>query len=156
MGDGKMTSGSGTDKHESMVGHSFAIEFQGVQFAFVNEVTGLKAEMDVIEQKSVMANNGRPFIIKHPGKNKAGEITITRGLTKDDAFTNWMKQAQSGDKKAKKNGKIHIMAPDLSKIRSYEIIQGWPKSLEIGSLKAGDTSVLTEKIVVTYEEMKPL
>jgi hypothetical protein len=29
----------------------------------------------------------------------------------------------------------------------------WPKTLEIGSLKAGDTSVLTEKLTIVYEEM---
>ena len=30
----------------------------------------------------------------------------------------------------------------------------WPKSLEISSLKAGDTSVLTEKLVLTYERLE--
>jgi hypothetical protein len=30
----------------------------------------------------------------------------------------------------------------------------WPKSLEISSLKAGDTSVLTEKLVITCEMLE--
>ena len=38
-------------------------------------------------------------------------------------------------------------------IKRYKLANAWPKSLEIGSLKAGDTSVLTEKLVVTYEQM---
>ncbi len=39
-------------------------------------------------------------------------------------------------------------------LKRYKLTNAWPKSLEIGSLKAGDTSVLTEKLVVTYEQME--
>ena len=39
-------------------------------------------------------------------------------------------------------------------IKRYQLTNAWPKSLEIGSLKAGDTNVLTEKIVITYEEIE--
>jgi phage tail-like protein len=39
-------------------------------------------------------------------------------------------------------------------VKRYKLTAAWPKSLEIGSLKAGDTSVLTEKLVVTYERLE--
>ena len=39
-------------------------------------------------------------------------------------------------------------------IKRYKLENAWPKSLEIGSLKAGDTAVLTEKLVLTYEQME--
>ena len=29
----------------------------------------------------------------------------------------------------------------------------WPKTLEIGSMKAGDQSVLTEKLTIVFEEL---
>ena len=39
-------------------------------------------------------------------------------------------------------------------MKRYKLTNAWPKSLEIGALKAGDTSVLTEKLVVTYERLE--
>lgn len=39
-------------------------------------------------------------------------------------------------------------------IKRYKLINAWPKSLEISALKAGDTSVLTEKLSITYESME--
>ena len=41
-----------------------------------------------------------------------------------------------------------------SAIKRYKLVNCWPKSLEIGTLKAGDTSVLTEKLVITYERLE--
>ena len=40
-------------------------------------------------------------------------------------------------------------------IKRYKITNPWPKSLEVSSLKAGDTNVLTEKLVLTYEKCEP-
>ena len=39
-------------------------------------------------------------------------------------------------------------------IKRYKLVNAWASSLEIGSLKAGDTSVLTEKLTVTYEQIE--
>ena len=40
-------------------------------------------------------------------------------------------------------------------IKRYKLTNCWPKSLELSTLKAGDTSVLTEKITITYEQLEP-
>jgi phage tail-like protein len=40
-----------------------------------------------------------------------------------------------------------------AEIKRYTMRNAWPKTLEIGSMKAGDTSVLTEKITITFEEL---
>jgi len=37
---------------------------------------------------------------------------------------------------------------------SYSIVNAWPKKLTIGTLKAADTSVLTETLVVEYESLE--
>ena len=54
---------------------------------------------------------------------------------------------------ARKGGAIIVFDYEGSAIKRYKLTNGWPKSLEIGSLKAGDTSVLTEKLIITYEEL---
>ena len=55
---------------------------------------------------------------------------------------------------ARKGGAIVVYDYEGNALKRYTLTNAWPKSLEISSLKAGDTSVLTEKLVVTYERME--
>jgi phage tail-like protein len=139
---------------DSSVGHSFGLEFDGVVIKQINEVSGLKFEQDVIELKQNTAD-GKYVIKKLPGRPKAGEITLVRGLTADNSFEKWVKSSQFGQMgSARKGGAIIVFDFEGNAIKRYRLMNAWPKTLEIGSLKAGDTSVLTEKLVITYETME--
>jgi phage tail-like protein len=140
-------------KEDAGVGHSFGLEVDGLVINQITEVSGLKMEQDVIELKQ-NTSNGKYIIKKLPGRRKAGEVTLTRGLTGDQSFEKWAQASHSGDmSSARKGGAIIVYDYEGNAIKRYKLTNAWVKSLEIGSLKAGDTSVLTEKIVVTYEEM---
>src|SRR5215211_2351520 len=129
---------------DTSVGHSFGLEVDGIMIKQISEVSGLKMEQDVIELKQNTAD-GKYIIKKLPGRPKAGEVTLSRGLTGDTSFEKWVKDAHFGKMgDARKGGAI----------MRYKLTNAWPKSLEIGSLNAGDASVLTEKIVITYEIME--
>src|SRR5215467_9811531 len=135
------------------VGHSFGLEIDGLVIKHITEVTGLKIEQDVIESKQ-NTPDGKYSIKKLPGRPKAGEVTLTRGLTADQSFEKWAKASHSGVMAtARKGGAIIVYDYEGNAIKRYKLTNAWVKSLEIGSMKAGDTSVLTEKIVVTYEQM---
>jgi phage tail-like protein len=139
---------------DTSVGHSFGLEVDGIAITAINEVSGLKMEQDVIELKQNMPD-GKYVIKKLPGRPKAGEVTLTRGLTGNTSFADWVKDAQFGKMAAaRKGGAIIVFDYEGKPIKRYNLTNAWPKSLEIGSLKAGDTSVLTEKLVVTYEKME--
>ncbi len=137
----------------SSVGHSFGLEVDGIVIKQISEVSGLKMEQDVIELKQNTAD-GKYVIKKLPGRFKAGEVTLTRGLTSDNSFEKWVKDAHFGKMgDARKGGAVIVYDYEGNALKRYKLTNAWPKSLEIGSLKAGDTSVLTEKLVVTYEQM---
>ena len=139
---------------DKAVGHSFGLEIDGVQIKQISEVTGLKMEQDVIELKQNTAD-GKYVIKKLPGRWKAGEVTLTRGLTADTSFEKWVKDSQFGKMAdVRKGGSIIVFDYEGNALKRYKLTNAWPKSLEIGSLKAGDTSVLTEKLVVTYERLE--
>ncbi|HEX6676989.1 MAG TPA: phage tail protein [Actinomycetes bacterium] len=139
---------------DSSVGHSFGLEVDGVVIKQISEVSGLKMEQDVIELKQ-NTPDGKYMIKKLPGRPKAGEITLTRGLTADQSFEKWARDSHFGKMgDARKGGAIIVYDFEGSAIKRYKLTNAWPKSLEIGTLKAGDTSVLTEKLVVTYEMME--
>jgi len=139
---------------DSSVGHSFGLEFDGIAITAITEVTGLKMEQDVIELKQ-NGPDGKFVIKKLPGRWKAGEVTLTRGLTGDKGFEQWVKDSQFGKMgSVRKGGAIIVYDYEGTPIKRYRLTNAWPKSLEIGTLKAGDTSVLTEKLVITYERLE--
>ncbi len=139
---------------DTSVGHSFGLEVDGIVIKQINEVSGLKMEQDVIELKENTAD-GKYVIKKLTGRPKAGEVTLTRGLTDDTSFEKWVKDSHFGKMAdARKGGAIIVYDYEGNALKRYKLTNAWPKSLEIGSLKAGDTSVLTEKLVLTYEMME--
>ena len=139
---------------DSSVGHSFGLEFDGIVVKQINEISGLKMEQDVIELKE-NTNDGKYVVKKLPGRWKAGEVTLTRGLTADTSFESWVKDSQFGKMAdVRKGGAIIVYDFEGSAIKRYKLTGAWPKSLELSSLKAGDTSVLTEKLVLTYERLE--
>ncbi|MEV4847612.1 phage tail protein [Micromonospora matsumotoense] len=139
---------------DSAVGHSFGLEVDSIIIRQITEVSGLKMEQDVIEYKSNTAD-GKFVVRKAPGAPKAGEVTLTRGLTSDNSFERWIKDCRFGKMgDARKGGAIIVFDYEGFPIKRYKLTNAWAKSLEISSLKAGDTSVLTEKLVVTYEAME--
>ena len=140
---------------DSSVGHSFGLEVDGITIKSITEVSGLKMEQDVIELKQ-NGPDGKYMIKKLPGRWKAGECTLTRALTDDSSFDKWVKDSQLGKMDgARKGGAIVVYDFEGNAVKRYKITNAWPKSLEVTSLKAGDTSVLSEKLVLTYEKCEP-
>jgi phage tail-like protein len=55
---------------------------------------------------------------------------------------------------ARKGGAIIVYDYEGAPIKRYKLTNMWAKSLEVSSMKAGDTSVLTEKLVITCESIE--
>jgi phage tail-like protein len=135
---------------------SFGLEVDGVMIKEISEVSGLKVEQEVIDVKQNTAD-GKYVIKRVPGRVKApGDITFVRGLTDDTSFDKWIKDAHFGKMgDARKGGAIIIYDFEGNALKRYKMTNAWPKSLEISSLKAGATEVLTERLVVTCEQLDP-
>ena len=141
-------------ERNSAVGHSFGLEFDGITIKSITEISGLKMEQDVVELKE-NGPDGKYVIHKLPGRPKAPDITLTRGLSEDNSFEKWVSDSHFGKMPdVRKGGAIIVFDYEGQAIKRYKLTNAWPKSLEIGSLKAGDTSVLTEKLVITYERLE--
>jgi phage tail-like protein len=139
---------------DASVGHSFGLEIDGVVIKQIQEVSGLKLEQDVIELKLDTAD-GKFVITKLPGRFKAGEVTLTRGLTEDQSFETWLEASHFGPKgDARKDGAIIIYDFEGTAIKRVTLEKASVKSLEAGTLKAGDTTVLTEKLVLHFEGLE--
>ena len=80
--------------------------------------------------------------------------TVLQVMTEPD-FDKWVKDSQLGKMKdARKGGSIIVFDYEGEEVKRYNLTAAWPKSLELSSMKAGDTSVMTEKLVLTYEQLE--
>jgi phage tail-like protein len=140
---------------DTTVGWSFGFEFDGVVIKQIQEVSGLKMDVDVIDLKE-NTKDGKYINKRLPGRPQAGEVTLTRGMTDDKSFEDWIKKSRFADMAgARKGGAIIVYDHMGAPLKRYKLTNAWPKSLEVGTLKAGDTSVLTEKLTLTHEGCEP-
>lgn len=140
---------------DSAVGHSFGVEFDGIQIKAITEVSGLKMDQETIELKQ-NTPDGKYEIRQLPGRYKAGEVQLTRPLTDDRSFDKWIKDSRFGKMgDVRKGASVTIYDYEGNPVKKYNLTRAWPKSLEVGNLKAGDTNILTEKLSIVYEMMEP-
>jgi len=140
---------------DTAIGWSFGIEVDGVTIKQIQEVSGLKMEVDVVELKENTAD-GKYVNKKMLGRPLAGECTLTRGLTDDRTFDDWIKKTRFGDLQgARKGGSIIVYDQMGAEVKRYKFTDAWPKSLELGTMKAGAAEVLTEKLTIVFDSIEP-
>jgi len=143
----------GPGEHDSVVGHSFILEVDGVRVATLTEVSGLTLESEVVEVKETAADG--TFVIKRmPGRRRPGEVLLTRGLTDDGICEYWARGPTHGPVHA--HGSVSIVVFDVQgrRVATYALAEAWPRRLEIGGLTAGADEVLTEQLVLVYQSLE--
>ena len=125
--------------HDSAVGHSFGLEFDGVNIALI-DVVGLVLSVFGL---------GRPSDPPQPAT-----VTLVRGLTSDRRFVQWVQEAHGrGPGHTARRATIVVFAHDGSPVARYHLENAWPSKLEIGTLKASDTSVVAERLTLTFDRV---
>jgi len=120
------------------------------------EVSLGKSETEVIDYKSVDAQ-GNPYIRRVPGINKAGNITLTRGIDGNKALWDWRKKViDKGveDPSVRCDGTIMLHDHGGGVISTFTFKQGWPISLDYGTANAGSNEVAVEKIEIAHEGLE--
>lgn len=136
------------DKFDAVIGASFGFEFDKHQAKGIMEISGLKQEFDMVEVKT-QTSDGKYVINKIVGRAKSGTVTVTRALSEDTQFADWVKEAAEG-KMPRTNGSVIVYDTMMSPIMRYSLLDCQPAVLEIGTLKAGDTNVTTEKLTLHH------
>lgn len=138
---------------DSIAAHNFALQIDGVQVEYLSEVGALLMEQDVI---SYVQNtpNGKPTVKKMPGIQQGGTVTLTRGQTQSSSFTQWINDSLAGNMTmARKNASIVFMDYQNNPVKRYHLRNAWCHRIESGAPKAGEASVLTEQVTITFEEL---
>jgi phage tail-like protein len=132
--------------------NAFTVTIDGIEVPRVIEVSGLKSEVDKIELKQ-QTKDGKYVVRQLMGPRKAGELTVTRGLTESKTVTDWLKKVMEGDVAgARKTAAVSLLDYKGETLKTYNFVNCWVKSVELNSLKAGATEQATEKFVICYDE----
>lgn len=132
------------------VAHGFALELDGVQVAMLTEVTGLTIERDVIELREGGAG-GTEIVRKLPGRAKSGDVVLSRGLSADEVFEQWMTQVGTDAVAARRSATIVVLDRQGQRVTAFSLVNAWPKKLEYTGLKVGAGEPLTERIVLVHD-----
>ncbi|ARF55124.1 phage tail protein [Streptomyces gilvosporeus] len=133
---------------------TFAIELGKFQVETVQDVSGLTLGQDVVEVRQV-SSTGELIVRKQPGARNAGEITITRGMDKSTAFTEWIKTTLDNADLDSARQNITIALKDAQKrtVRRIHLTNAWASSWEGPSLGTESTGPATEKVTITYDDV---
>jgi phage tail-like protein len=133
--------------------YAFIVKIDGIAVPSVNEVSGLKIEVDKIDLKQ-QTEDGKYVVRQVIGRHKAGEITVTRGLTDSKTVTDWLKQVMEGDMAgSRKTASVEVLDFAGAPIKTFNYTNCWVRSVEMSGLKAGATEQATEKFVICYDEV---
>lgn len=144
--------GSLPDPLDSAAACGFRFSLDGIEVPKVIEISGLKSEVDSIEMKQ-QTKEGKFIVRKMPARNKAGALTLTRGLTDSKTITDWLKQVMDGDiAGARKTASVEITDYAGQTIKTLEFKNVWVQSVEVSTLKAGATEAATEKFTLSFDE----
>lgn len=149
-----MPGGQGTSEN-AQLNFMFGLEVDGVTIAFVTKVGGLGASRPVVENNVTSKQDKKTVIQKIPGNLDVNDLTVSRGLTDDKAFTDWRAQVVDGAMDdARKNGAVVAYDHEAKPVAKWEFTNAWPSKWEIGELQAGDTGVVAETLTLAIESIK--
>jgi len=124
----------------------FSIEVDGVAMATFSSASGLETKVDVIEDL-VATKDGKTLNRKIPGKIHYGDITFTRGMTKDMALYDWHQKILDGKlNEAVKTASVVIYDVEGTEVARWNLERAWPSALKISDLKAAGGEVAVEQM----------
>ncbi|MFF2133703.1 phage tail protein [Streptomyces olivochromogenes] len=133
---------------------TFAVELGRFQVETVQSVSGLQLEQDVAEVRQV-SPTGELIVRKQPGARRTGEITITRGMDKSTAFTDWIKATlvNADLDGARQNITIALKDAKQQTVRRIHLTNAWASRWEGPQLGAAGNGAATEQVTITYEDI---
>lgn len=140
------------DPYDSSPANGFSVKIDGIEIPKVTEVSGLKIEVDKLDLKQ-QTSDGKYVVRQLIGRTKAGEFSVTRGLTESKTISDWLKVVMDGDiAGARKTASVQLLDYHGDIIKTYNFTNCWVRSVELNALKAGSAEQATEKFTVCYDE----
>ncbi len=127
----------------------FKISITNVGDMSCSEVSGLEMEYDIIEYRA----GDSPVFTKQkmPGLRKAGEVTLKKGIFKDDkAMWDWINKVKLNTIQ-RETVTINLLDESGSPVKTWEVVNAWPKKITVEGFKADGNTAAIETLVLAHE-----
>jgi phage tail-like protein len=132
--------------------YNFIVDLGDGREAGFSEVSGLTQEVAVIDYRD--GSDRRNSVRKLPGLNKAGDVTLKRGLVGTLDLYQWLKEMQDGVS-ARRTVTIQLLPEDRSgPVMTWKLVRAFPVKLVHGPLVAADSRVAVEEMVLAIEALE--
>ncbi|MGH9566744.1 MAG: phage tail protein [Candidatus Angelobacter sp.] len=125
---------------------NFLVEIDGTTIAGFTEISGLDAEVEVVEYREGADPNPR----KLAGLQKYSNITLKRGVTGDLSLWNWMQSILSG-KPDRRNMSIILRNEHQEPVARWNVLRAWPAKYQAPALSASANELGVESLELTHE-----
>jgi phage tail-like protein len=139
---------------DALGNYTYMIEWDGQEIMQAKEVSGLQAEIQVVEHQE-LRQKGIAVLKKLPGPIKWGDVTLKRGKTDNPEFWKWLKQVQDGKiDSARRNASVVLFNGEHGEVARFNLRNAWVSKVSMGSLQAGGTEVLLEECTLVHEGLE--
>ena len=132
--------------HPSLPRYSFAVAIEGRVLGAFREVTGLDAELEVVEYRE---GTGGP-VRYIPGATKWSPIVLKRGFTGNTDLYDWFTEfSQSPTERV--TGSIVMYDQTQQEVARWNFENAWPKKITGPTLNADGNDLAIESIELVHE-----
>jgi phage tail-like protein len=130
----------------------FTVEAEGFASTGFAEMSGLEIETEVIEYRD---GNNVGDVRKIPGLNKAGDITLKRGVATSFELWDWYKTVLNR-KPQRRDVVISLLNEDLEPSAQWRLFNAWPRKYVGPVLNAQGNQIAIEELVIVSERIEML
>ena len=127
--------------------YNFIVEIDGVNLARFSEVSGLGAEIDVVEYRAGDAKAGSR---KLPGLTRYSNVCLKRGVVTSDELWTWFNATSQGDI-SPRTVAITLLNEERTPALRWIISNAWPCKFEVGKLDARSSDIAVETLELVYD-----
>lgn len=137
----------------ALPGARFLFEVEQVDIGWFQEVGGLEVS---IESEDVQEGGQNAYVHKLPGRMTWPNITLKRGITKQDNLLNWLHEASgekfgaNGNKLTPKTAAITLLDGDGTRLRAWEFDSAFPVKWTGPTFAVSSNDAATEQLEITH------
>lgn len=127
----------------------FKVSISNVGDISCNEVSGLETEYEEITYRA----GDSPIFTKQkmPGLRKAGDLTLKKGIFKDDkAMWDWINKIKLNTVQ-RETATVSLLDESGSPVKTWEAVNVWPKKLTVEGFKAEGNTPAFETLLLAHE-----
>jgi len=126
----------------------FSIVVDGHDIATFSELQGISSGYDI----DFIESSGRKLAV--PSKRPPQTVTLKRGMSTNMELAAWHELAMNDWTTARKNASLVMYDATGAPVARYSLENAWPARLDVGSLKAGASSILMETVTLVCDQLQ--